>query len=374
MDFMLANGYRCGRCYKCTEEHRCETDDGKGKKYNVFKLDAKSKKCDSTCADEEKLHKMLKDQGYSCGSCPATTTTTTTKTDKTKSTGADTAIAKSNEKSAVQMGCVFAEDGEYHCGYIMPKDMPIDTDDGLPPTPTKCILKRALQLLKYEPNYPALDKDVYVQVWVAKSGNIYNFTDFNHSVPEFYITDNETFYDMHWGDSFQLRYVSPRGPGGWNTCRYSPIAFDMDRDGVVNRIEGDFSLDITGDGDLEDLNEWFGPKEGILINTKNKEQKILDGIVSGQHMFGDMGGAFSDGFEKLALLDDNKDGILKGQELKGLSIWVDANSNTKIDDGELSSLGSHGIVSLKVTHENYRSTATLKDGSTMLIEDLWFSR
>jgi hypothetical protein len=368
MNTLLANGYRCGRCYRCTEEHRCDTD-GKGKKYSAFKLDSKTNKCDSTCVDEVKLHKLLRDQGYTCGSCqpPAP------KTDKTtKSSGIDTATTKSNENSAVQTGCILSEDGEFHCGDVMPKEQLLT--DELPPTPTKCVLKRALQLLKYEPNYPALDKDVYVQVLVAKSGNIYNFTDFDHSVPEFYITDNETFWDMRWGDSFQLRYVSPRGPGGWNTCRYSPIAFDLDRDGVVSRIEGDFTIDITGDGDMEELNEWFGPKEGILINTNNKEQKILDGIVTGQHLFGDMGGAFSDGFEKLALLDKNKDGILKDGELKGLAIWTDANSNTKIDDGELSSLKDHGIVSMKLTHEKYRSTATLKDGSTMLMEDLWFSR
>jgi hypothetical protein len=362
MDFMLANGFRCGRCFKCIEEHRCDKD-GKGKRYNVFRMD--KNKCESTCAEEGKLHKMLKEQGYNCGTCQ-------TKQEKTK-TGTDSAATeKSSSRPAVATGCILGEDGGFHCGDVMARDVLVQ--DVPPPTPTKCILKRALQLLKYEPNYPALDKNVYVQVLVAKSGNIYNFTDFDHSVPEFYITNNETFHDMRWGDSFQLRFVSPRGPGGWNTCRYSPIALDLDRDGYVNRIDGDFIIDITGDGDLEDLNEWFGPREGILINTKNKGQKIINGIVSGQHLFGDMGGAFSDGFEKLALLDNNGDGFLRGSELKGLALWVDRNSNTKIDNGELSSLGDHSIVSLKVTHESYRSTATLKNGSTMLMEDLWFSR
>lgn len=172
---------------------------------------------------------------------------------------------------------------------------------------------------------------------------------------------------------FHLRFVDRYGnPGPWKKCvNYTPIALDIDKSGAVEVIQGEFVIDITGNGEAETLEEWFAPTEGILIDTKHG---IDGGIITGHHLFGDMGRTYVDGYEKLELLDTNGDGVVSGAEMDGLAIWIDANSNALLDAGEMSTLESHEIVSLGVVHEDFISQATLKDGSTIMMEDKWFVR
>ena len=149
----------------------------------------------------------------------------------------------------------------------------------------------------------------------------------------------------------------------------TPIGIDLDRSGEVETIRGEFIIDLTGDHWVETLDEWFSPTEGILIDTSFG----LENGINGQHLFGDMGGTYLDGFEKLALHDKNGDGKISGAELEGLAIWMDANSNAELDDDELSTLESHDIVSLTTKEEHAVSFVTLSDGSTLKMEDLYFS-
>jgi len=146
----------------------------------------------------------------------------------------------------------------------------------------------------------------------------------------------------------------------------SPIALDLNQDGKLSRISGKFSFDLDGDGENELLTEWFSAEEGILYNAS------LAGEVSGEHLFGNVDGLFSNGYEKLATLDVNNNGEIDGKELKSLAIWVDANSNAQIDAGESRSLAQHKIISLSTEEVMYKSTATLSNGKTMLTEDMWF--
>ena len=173
--------------------------------------------------------------------------------------------------------------------------------------------------------------------------------------------------------AFELRYVDAMGNAGpWKKCNFNtPIGLDIDHSGAVERISGEFKIDITGDGHIETLLEWFAPTEGILIDST---LAIEEGVVSGHHLFGDLGGTYTDGYAKLMEHDNNSNGYVEGAELEGFAIWTDANSNVKVDEGELSSLASHNIVALSVVHDNsYASEALLKDGSTMYMEDLWFN-
>jgi len=149
----------------------------------------------------------------------------------------------------------------------------------------------------------------------------------------------------------------------------SPIALDLDQDGKLNRNSGEFHFDIDGDNSIDSLGEWFAPEEGILYNAAKLDQGEA---INGQHLFGNVDGQFSNGYEKLAMLDSNKDGTLKGAELESLAIWVDANSNAILDAGESQTLAQHGVVELSTQQIMYKSTATLKDGTKMLTEDLWF--
>jgi hypothetical protein len=240
------------------------------------------------------------------------------------------------------------------------------------PKPDSCVLKRGDQLMKFSPNIPAMEAGVYVEVYVVKTGHTYQFKNFDTSLPEFKVEDQAIFQEMKFGEELWLRFVSRNGPGGWNTCRYSPIGLDLDGDGVVSRIEGEFRIDITGDGVVEEMNEWFAPQEGILINIKSQVRS--DGVVTGVHLIGNQGGKFTDGFQKLTGYDKNGDGIVKDNELKDFRIWVDVNSNTLLDLGEMHKLEEYGIVGLHTAHTNMVSTAVLQNGGEMMMEDLWFSR
>lgn len=146
----------------------------------------------------------------------------------------------------------------------------------------------------------------------------------------------------------------------------SPIAVDIDGSGSLQRIAGLFLFDIDGDGTHDRLTEWFSPSDGILVVANVK------GEIDGHHLFGDLGGAFSDGYEKLAQLDMDNSGHIDGDELAELAIWTDSNSNAKLDAGELAPLKQFSIHSLSTTHQDYKSTGILKNGSVVLTEDLWF--
>jgi hypothetical protein len=66
-----------------------------------------------------------------------------------------------------------------------------------------------------------------------------------------------------------------------------------------------------------------------------------------------------DGYEALRVLDDNGDGILTGEELRGLALWRDSNENGVSDPGEVLPIENFGITSLSCTSQ--------EDSSGMLL-------
>jgi tetratricopeptide (TPR) repeat protein len=57
------------------------------------------------------------------------------------------------------------------------------------------------------------------------------------------------------------------------------------------------------------------------------------------------------GFEPLGALDDDRDGELRGPELRGLALWHDRNGNGASDTGEVRPIERHAIVGLRYAHE-----------------------
>jgi tetratricopeptide (TPR) repeat protein len=55
---------------------------------------------------------------------------------------------------------------------------------------------------------------------------------------------------------------------------------------------------------------------------------------------------WKNGYEALRALDDNRDGELRGSELRHLAIWHDANRNGRSERGEVLPLARHGIEAL----------------------------
>ena len=145
----------------------------------------------------------------------------------------------------------------------------------------------------------------------------------------------------------------------------SPIALDLENKGRIQRISGSFEVDLDNDGINEALSQWFAPSAGILVN------KNASGKVSGQDLYGNIPGVYADGFEELQTLDMNADGQLTNIELTGLAIWTDLNSDTMIDQSEVSTLADHDIVSLAVHHYKFMARAEKSTGKSILMEDVW---
>lgn len=104
------------------------------------------------------------------------------------------------------------------------------------------------------------------------------------------------------------------------------VKFDMDADGVAERIE------------------WFdGSGDGILID--NRDGGAFSDM-DGSRLFGDDNGRYSDGYAKLrAEFDSNGDGRISGAELNGLMLWVD-DGDAKVEAGELRTLQSYSITEI----------------------------
>ena len=168
----------------------------------------------------------------------------------------------------------------------------------------------------------------------------------------------------------------------------SPIALDLNGDGEIGvtgehtakgsvrtQLGSTVQFDIDADGSLDTI-EWFaGDGDGILIDTT---QLGADGAIDGSALFGDEGGKYVNGYEKLSLLDLDGDGQLSNTEASGLALWLD-DGDAKLQEDELAWLDDFEIASIRVEMEldaegRMRSTAQRSDGSAVLTEDVWFAR
>lgn len=154
----------------------------------------------------------------------------------------------------------------------------------------------------------------------------------------------------------------------------SPILLDMDGDGAIEASGGEWLphstlhqermafFDLYGDG-FPVLMEWPGPNDGILCAPNP------DGSIDGTNLFGTATG-FKDGYEALRVLDKNNDGKLTGDELDGLVIWTDVNSDARPQPEELQSLAHYNITELSLKHNRYVSSF-VRDGKTQRMFDWW---
>lgn len=114
--------------------------------------------------------------------------------------------------------------------------------------------------------------------------------------------------------------------------RSATVVFDADGSGVPKRWT------------------WIARDAGWLVYDPHHTGQITSGL----QLFG--GVTFwmfwQDGYQALAALDDNGDGLISGKELEGLAIWQDSNGNGISEMGEVRSLQELGIVALSFHHEH----------------------
>jgi Ca2+-binding RTX toxin-like protein len=146
--------------------------------------------------------------------------------------------------------------------------------------------------------------------------------------------------------------------------------FDLDRDGFAERVnwvsDGDVILvwDRDGDGQIRDGNEVFGSTTSMAA-----------------------GGVAASGFDALAGLDSNEDGLIDPWDdvWPELAVWDDARNRGVADTGELVSLTEAGIESISLDHATSSqvtdagvvigetSLVALADGGTGFAGEYWVS-
>jgi hypothetical protein len=111
-------------------------------------------------------------------------------------------------------------------------------------------------------------------------------------------------------------------------------------------------FDLRGYG-FRDRWTWVKPELGFLVWDPKREGKI----TSARQLFGSYTFQIfrKTGYDALAALDDNGDGVLSGEELNGISVWFDRNHNGVSDPGEVMPVEELGIRAIAVT-------ATGRDG------------
>jgi tetratricopeptide (TPR) repeat protein len=129
------------------------------------------------------------------------------------------------------------------------------------------------------------------------------------------------------------------------------------------------NFDLDGDGHAE-KRPWTQPDTALLVWDPTGEGRI----TSGRQLFGSVTWWLmpGDGYFAMSLLDDNRDGELAGDELPGLALWFDRNTNAVSDPGEVIPIRQTDIVGLKVealTHNGdtpmHPHGLRLRDGRTL---------
>ncbi|WP_284085086.1 calcium-binding protein [Acinetobacter haemolyticus] len=167
-----------------------------------------------------------------------------------------------------------------------------------------------------------------------------------------------------------------------------PLTVDLNGDNKISTLHKDYGVhfDLDNSGFAE-RTSWVGNEDGFFVLDRNNNGRI-DG---GAELFGtettlQNGSLAKNGFEALADLDSNADGVfdLNDDLFNDVKIWQDLNSNGIVDEGELQGLKDHNIdkVELNYISINHRDTnnvqhlekgkAILETGEERLVHTLWF--
>ncbi|GAB6041680.1 hypothetical protein JCM17961_23550 [Endothiovibrio diazotrophicus] len=170
----------------------------------------------------------------------------------------------------------------------------------------------------------------------------------------------------------------------------SPLVLDLDGDGLeLSTLDGS---QIFFDVDARELAEntaWILPDDGLLALDRDGDG---DGqITSGAELFGDHttradGTLAADGFDALAELDDNGDGVVDATDTRfqELQVWRDLNQDGRSQSTELFTLEQLGITALATdaiasdltvagNAVPLTSTFTRADGTTGAVGDAYFA-
>ncbi len=167
----------------------------------------------------------------------------------------------------------------------------------------------------------------------------------------------------------------------------SPLVLDLDGDGVETRDTGNGVYFDHDGNNFAEKSGWVGSDDGLLVHDVNNNGKIDDGTeLFGNNSVLSSGAKAANGFEALAELDSNGDGVFNNSDTawNNVKVWKDANGNGIVDEGELITLEQANVVGInlnysenEVTDANgneHKQTGTFikTDGTTGSVHDVWF--
>ncbi|MCR5662190.1 MAG: hypothetical protein K6G50_08690 [bacterium] len=200
------------------------------------------------------------------------------------------------------------------------------------------------------------------RMWVADK-QVNRVTEIDNYITDLYTTDVDRFNNI--AVFYEILY----------TRFVSPIVLDLDGDGAIEASGGKYNphvdsfdhtnttlFDFYGNG-FPVLTEWVGKNDGLLCRPK------ADGTVDGTSLFGTSNG-YANGFDELASLDKDGNGVLEGNELDGLMVWIDSSRGGNASADELHTLDSLGITSISVKGTD-NVGSFVRNGKTQKAFDWW---
>ena len=168
----------------------------------------------------------------------------------------------------------------------------------------------------------------------------------------------------------------------------SPLVLDIDGDGVetIGTNNGIY-FDHDNNGFAENTG-WAGADDGLLVRDTNNNGSIDNGTeLFGNNTILSSGQNAQNGFDALADLDSNKDGVFNSSDTawNEVKVWKDSNSDATVNEGELITLENANINAINlsyneqdVTDDNgnqHLQTGTFNktNETTGTISDVWFA-
>ena len=140
--------------------------------------------------------------------------------------------------------------------------------------------------------------------------------------------------------------------------RIDPLALDLNDDGVINTVGTDKGVLFDHNGDnIKTGTGWLqggNNSDGLLVWDKNNNGLIDNGSeLFGVDFIKQNGNKAKSGFDALADLDTNKDGIFdnKDNKFNQIKVWQDKNQDGLSQASELKTLSHYGITSIKLNSQ-----------------------
>ncbi len=170
-----------------------------------------------------------------------------------------------------------------------------------------------------------------------------------------------------WNELIQSCFVDVDETSMVDVIVVDPLILDLNDDGIYTKqLEDGTHFDYADDGFAE-MTGWVSEEDGLLVHDLNQNGMIDDG----SELFGDMtlmsnGEISENGFQALADLDSNNDGIINSEDdaWSELQVWKDKNSDAVSQEDELYTLEELGIEQLNLKNR----TQNTKDNGNLIME------